>query len=209
MEYIQPGIFVGQVVRRGWDPLGRQCSKTWPVRQRGPGGGDNLSIEYKEPGSREFPLAGGAETIRHDEQGEGPAAPWRLDRLGRSVLHLIDLTGELGERAVGLRSLQEGIDTTTPGGRLVFHVFSALAQFEREIIIERSRAGVAAARARGRVGGRPALMTPAKMATARRLREGREHTLEEIAGVIGVSRSTLVRHLAGLEGRSGRDAVRR
>jgi len=80
---------------------------------------------------------------------------WRLDRLGRSVRHLIDMVGELGERGVGLRSLQEGIDTTTPGGRLVFHVFSALAQFEREIIVERSRAGVAAARARGRVRGRP------------------------------------------------------
>jgi len=122
---------------------------------------------------------------------------WRLDRLGRSVRHLIDLVGELSDRRVGFRSLQEGIDTTTPGGRLVFHVFSALAQFEREIIIERSRAGVAAARARGRVGGRPALMTPAKLATARRLRDSREHTLKEIASVIGVSRSTLVRHLAG------------
>jgi DNA invertase Pin-like site-specific DNA recombinase len=121
---------------------------------------------------------------------------WRLDRLGRSVRHLVDVVAELGERGIGLRSLQEGIDTTTPGGRLVFHVFSALAQFEREVVIERSRAGVAAARARGRVGGRPALMTPAKLATARRLREGRDHTLEEIADVIGVSRSTLVRHLA-------------
>jgi DNA invertase Pin-like site-specific DNA recombinase len=121
---------------------------------------------------------------------------WRLDRLGRSVRHLINVVGDLAEQGVGLRSLQEGIDTTTPGGRLVFHVFSALAQFEREVIIERSRAGVAAARARGRVGGRPALMTPAKLGTARRLREGQGHTLEEIAGVIGVSRSTLVRHLA-------------
>jgi DNA invertase Pin-like site-specific DNA recombinase len=130
---------------------------------------------------------------------------WRLDRLGRSVRHLIDLVGELGERGVGLRSLQDGIDTTTPGGRLVFHVFSALAQFEREIIIERSRAGVAAAPARGRVGGRPALMTPAKLATARRLRESRQQTLEEIAGVIGVSRSTLVRHLAGREVSGGPD----
>ena len=63
---------------------------------------------------------------------------WRLDRLGRSVRHLIDLVGELEKRGIGLRSLQEGIDTTTPGGRLVFHVFSALAQFEREIVIERS-----------------------------------------------------------------------
>ncbi len=134
---------------------------------------------------------------------------WRLDRLGRSVRHLIDVVGELAERGVGLRSLQEGIDTTTPGGRLVFHVFSALAQFEREVIVERSRAGIAAARARGRVGGRPALMTPAKLATARRLREGQEHTLEEIAGVIGVSRSTLVRHLARPEASRGPDAVRR
>jgi DNA invertase Pin-like site-specific DNA recombinase len=132
---------------------------------------------------------------------------WRLDRLGRSVRHLIDVVGQLGERGVGLRSLQEGIDTTTPGGRLVFHVFSALAQFEREIIIERSRAGVAAARARGRVGGRPAIMTTAKLATARRLREGHDHTLEEIAGVIGVSRSTLVRHLAGRNSSRRPDAV--
>ena len=90
-------------------------------------------------------------------------------RLVRSVRHLIDLVGELEERGIGLRSLQEGIDTTTPGGRLVFHVFSALAQFEREIIIERSRAGVAAARACGRVGGRPATMTPAKLSKARRV----------------------------------------
>lgn len=133
---------------------------------------------------------------------------WRLDRLGRSVRHLIDVAGELGKRGVGLRSLQEGIDTTTPGGRLVFHVFSALAQFEREVIIERSRAGVAAARARGRVGGRPALMTPAKLGTARRLREGQQHTLEEIASVIGVSRSTLVRHLAKPQPSRGPDAVR-
>ena len=121
---------------------------------------------------------------------------WRLDRLGRSVRHLIDLVGELEKRGIGLRSLQEGIDTTTPGGRLVFHVFSALAQFEREIIIERSRAGVAAARARGRVGGRPATMTPAKLSKARQLRERGELPLEEIAKVVGVSRSTLVRHLA-------------
>lgn len=134
---------------------------------------------------------------------------WRLDRLGRSVRHLIDVVSELAKRGVGLRSLQEGIDTTTPGGRLVFHVFSALAQFEREVIIERSRAGVAAARARGRVGGRPALMTSAKLATARHLREGHRHTLEEIAGVIGVSRSTLVRHLASPELSKGTDAVRR
>jgi len=110
---------------------------------------------------------------------------WRLDRLGRSVRHLIDLVGELEKRGIGLRSLQEGIDTTTPGGRLVFHVFSALAQFEREIIIERSRAGVAAARRGGRVGGRPATMTPAKLSKARQLRERGELTLEENAKVVG------------------------
>ena len=79
-----------------------------------------------------------AKAIDHLRSGD-TLVVWRLDRLGRSVRHLIDLVGELEKRGIGLRSLQEGIDTTTPGGRLVFHVFSALAQFEREIVIERSR----------------------------------------------------------------------
>ena len=84
---------------------------------------------------------------------------WRLDRLGRSLRHLIDSMNELGKQGVGFRSLTENIDTTSAGGRLIFHVFGALAEFERELIQERAQAGLAAARARGRHGGRPPLLT--------------------------------------------------
>src|SRR5438445_5129489 len=80
---------------------------------------------------------------------------WRLDRLGRSIRHLIDLVGHLRERGVGFRSLCEAIDTTTANGKLIFHIFTALAEFERDLIRERTKAGLAAARARGRNGGRP------------------------------------------------------
>ena len=80
---------------------------------------------------------------------------WRLDRLGRSLKDLIELVGELERKGVALRSLQEAIDTTSPGGKLIFHVFGALAEFERNLIRDRTKAGLAAARARGRKGGRP------------------------------------------------------
>jgi len=121
---------------------------------------------------------------------------WRLDRLGRSVRHLTDTVTTLAGRGVGFRSLTEGFDTTTPGGKLIFHVFAGLAEFEREIIRERTTAGLAAARARGRKGGRRPKMTPAKLATARQLYDGREHTVAQIADIIGVSRSTVHRALA-------------
>jgi len=121
---------------------------------------------------------------------------WRLDRLGRSLPHLIAAVTDLAARKVGFRSLTEGIDTTTPAGRLIFHVFGALAEFERELIRERTTAGLAAARARGRIGGRPRAMTPDKLAVARQMYASREHTLNAIAGTIQVSRSTLYRHLA-------------
>lgn len=119
---------------------------------------------------------------------------WRLDRLGRSVRHLTTVVNELAEKEIGFRSLTEGIDTTTPAGKFIFHVFAALAEFEREIIRERTFAGLAAARARGRKGGRRPKMTPAKLATARALYDGRAHTLGQIAAVVGVSRTTLYRH---------------
>jgi DNA invertase Pin-like site-specific DNA recombinase len=119
---------------------------------------------------------------------------WRLDRLGRSVRHLIGLVGDLDAAGIGLRSLQEGIDTTTPTGRLVFHVFSALAEFERDLIRERSAAGVAAARARGRQGGRPPVMTPAKVAAARQLLDAGS-TYAHVATALGVGRTTIIRHL--------------
>ncbi len=123
---------------------------------------------------------------------------WKFDRLGRSLAHLIALTRELEERGVGFRSLQEAIDTTTPGGRLVFHVFGALAEFERDLIRERTHAGMAAARARGRRGGRPTVVTPEKLAVAREMLADREHprTAAEIAAIVGVSRTALYRALA-------------
>src|SRR5581483_9819423 len=88
---------------------------------------------------------------------------WRLDRLGRSLRHLIEVVGQLEERGVAFRSVTEGIDTSTPGGKLVFHIFASLAEFERELIRERTRAGLAAARARGRRGGRPSKLPPEKI----------------------------------------------
>jgi DNA invertase Pin-like site-specific DNA recombinase len=124
-------------------------------------------------------------------------AVWKLDRLGRSLRHLIDVVGELQGRGVGLRSLHENIDTTTPGGKLVFHVFGALAEFERDMIRERTVAGLAAARARGRKGGRPSTMTPAKIKIAREMYDSRQHTVEAIAKTIGVSRASIYRHLHG------------
>jgi DNA invertase Pin-like site-specific DNA recombinase len=120
---------------------------------------------------------------------------WRLDRLGRNLRHLIATVNDLAATGVGFQSLTEGIDTTTPSGRLTFHLFGALAEFERELIRERTTAGLAAARARGRNGGRPRAMTPEKLAVARQMYEGRGHTLAAIGAVVGVSRSTLYRHL--------------
>lgn len=120
---------------------------------------------------------------------------WRLDRLGRSLRHLIDVATDLATREVGFRSLTESIDTTTPGGRLIFHMFGALAQFERELVRERTLAGLASARARGRNGGRPTIMTTDKLAAAQRMYAQRELSGEQIARALGVSRSTLYRAL--------------
>ena len=120
---------------------------------------------------------------------------WRLDRLGRSIRHLIDFLADLETRGIGFRSLTESIDTTSPGGRLVFHLFAALAQFERELIKERTNAGLAAARARGRRGGRPPRLTGDQVKTARRLYDQKELTVGQIGDVLGVSRTTIYRVL--------------
>jgi len=127
--------------------------------------------------------------------GEGDTlCVWRLDRLGRSLPHLIDTVRGLEDRGVGFRSLQESIDTTTPGGRLVFHIFGSLAEFERDLIQERTRAGLDAARARGRKGGRPTVLSPVKRKQATRMiTDG--VPIVEVAQALGVSRSTLYRQL--------------
>ncbi len=120
---------------------------------------------------------------------------WRLDRLGRSLKHLIDTVNEFDAKGIGFKSINESIDTTTPGGRLVFHIFGALAEFERELIRERTNAGLAAARARGRKGGRPRKLAPRQVATARTLLGDGKHSVTEVAEMLGVSRNTLYRAL--------------
>jgi DNA invertase Pin-like site-specific DNA recombinase len=121
---------------------------------------------------------------------------WRLDRLGRSLKHLIETVTSLAERGIGFKSLSEQIDTTTSGGKLVFHVFGALAEFERDLIRERTQAGLSAARARGRVGGRPkALPDPKKVAMAQRLYEDPATSVDEICRTLRISRATLYRYV--------------
>lgn len=119
---------------------------------------------------------------------------WRLDRLGRSLPHLLETVEVLQDRGVELTSLTEAIDTSTSGGKLIFSIFGAIAEFERNLIRERTQVGLTAARARGKVGGRPPKMTPAKIRQAKRMRDTGMH-LTEIAEVLGVGRTTLYRHL--------------
>jgi len=120
---------------------------------------------------------------------------WKLDRLGRSLPHLIATVNGLGERGVGFRSLTEGVDTSTPNGRLVFHIFGALAEFERDLIRERTGAGLVAAAARGRKGGRRAVVTPEKLARAKALiADG--FNVREAAGRVKVGKTALYAALA-------------
>lgn len=128
---------------------------------------------------------------------------WRLDRLGRSLKNLLQLIERLEKIQVGLRSLQENIDTTSSGGRLVFHLFGALAEFERNLTRERTKAGLSAARARGRLGGRPALLNPVKRALTLKLYQERKHTVEEICSMMGISKSTLYNYLS----KADKDAI--
>ena len=117
----------------------------------------------------------------------------KYDRLARSLKDLLEIVEAVGARGAGFRSLAEDIDTTTPAGRLVFHVFASIAQFERERISERTREGLAAARARGRVGGRPPALTPAQKAEVRRMRDAEGRTVAEIARLFRVSERTVRR----------------
>jgi DNA invertase Pin-like site-specific DNA recombinase len=120
---------------------------------------------------------------------------WRLDRLGRSLPHLIATITGLGNRGIGFASLTESIDTTTSGGKLVFHIFGALAEFERDIIRERTQAGLTAARARGRKGGRPKKLNQRKVEIAKQLHNNRQTTVDEICRTLNISRATLYRYI--------------
>ncbi len=120
---------------------------------------------------------------------------WRLDRLGRNLDHLIEFVTDLEKKGIGFKSLTEAIDTTTSTGKLVFHIFGALAEFERNLIRERTKAGLAAARARGRLGGRPKKLNEKKAALAKSLYESKSHTTKEIAEMLGISRTTLYKYI--------------
>lgn len=120
---------------------------------------------------------------------------WRLDRLGRSLKHLIELVAELSDKKVGLRSLQESIDTTSPSGKLVFHLFGALAEFERNLIAERTKAGLVAARARGRLGGRPKVLDDKQREALVLLYREKKHSVKEICQIMRISRQTLYNYL--------------
>ena len=120
---------------------------------------------------------------------------WRLDRLGRNLADLIHMAGELEGKKIGFASVTEKIDTSSSSGRLVFHVFASLAEFERNLIRERTRAGLSAARARGRKGGRRPKLSPKDIKTVRALLRTRELTVGEIAERFAVARSTIYNHL--------------
>ena len=120
---------------------------------------------------------------------------WRLDRLGRSLPHLITTMTDLEERGIGFKSLTENIDTTTSGGKLIFHIFGALAEFERNLIKERTLAGLTAARARGKKGGRPKTLIGNRLAIARVLYNDKQHSTAEICHTLKVSRATLYRSM--------------
>ncbi len=116
---------------------------------------------------------------------------WKLDRIGRSLPHVVGLVGDLAKRGVGLKVLTGDIDTTTVTGRLVFGIFATLAEFERDLIHERTMAGLTAARARGRAGGRPRVMTKQKLKAAMALMADRDNAARDVATQLGVSVSTL------------------
>jgi DNA invertase Pin-like site-specific DNA recombinase len=120
---------------------------------------------------------------------------WKLDRFGRSLRDLVESVNALKARKVGFRSLQEALDTTTSGGRLVFHVFAALAEFERDLIRERTQAGLKAARARGRMGGRPRILIGKRLELAQSLFNDPKNSPRDIAKTIGISLATLYRYV--------------
>ena len=136
------------------------------------------------------------EAMNHLRAGD-TLVVWRLDRLGRTLKHLIATITDLSDKGIGFKSLQENIDTTTSGGKLIFHIFGALAEFEREVIKERTIAGLQAARARGRLGGRPKLQSldPKKVALARKLYEDGSMPVQELCDTLHMSKATLYRYV--------------
>jgi DNA invertase Pin-like site-specific DNA recombinase len=137
------------------------------------------------------------ECLAHLKPGD-TLVVWRLDRLGRSVRHLIDVVEDLRERGVGFKSVCDGaIDTTTASGKLIFHIFTALAEFDRSLIQERTRAGLEVARARGRTGGRNPIVTDdPRVQTAKKMHADKTMPIADICTTLRISRPTLYRYVA-------------
>ena len=127
---------------------------------------------------------------------------WRLDRLGRSLKDLVSLVESLNKREIELQSLQEALATHSSGGKLIFHLFAALAEFERNLIRERTQAGLKAARARGRKGGRPKALDQAQRQIVVKLYQEKQHTISEICKIMGISKPTLYSYLGETKLRS-------
>ncbi len=161
------------------DALAQVCDRVW--------------IEHASGSRRHQDRPELTDLLSHARQGD-QVVVWRLDRLGRSTRDLLTIAADLEERGIGLRTLTEAWDTTTPSGRLIFTILSGVAEMERQIIIERTQAGLASARARGHIGGRPTVMTPVKISATRRLVQARG-SIEEISGSLGVSRASIYRYL--------------
>lgn len=162
-------------------------------------GCEKVFTEKASGAQRDRPRLG--EAVAYMREGD-TLVVWKLDRLARSLKQLIETVEELGGHGIGLKSLTESIDTTTSGGKLIFHIFAALAEFERGVIRERTKAGLEAARARGRTGGRPPSLSENDIAAARAMLRDPEITVGEVAKRLGVVQSTLYRHIPG-----GRSAI--
>lgn len=132
------------------------------------------------------------EALTHLRKGD-TLIVWRLDRLGRSLKHLIETVAKLNEQGIGFKSITENIDTQTSGGKLIFHIFGALAEFERNLVRERTMAGLSAARARGRKGGRPVTFTSQKIQIAKDLLNNKSYSISEICKNLQMSRATFYR----------------
>jgi DNA invertase Pin-like site-specific DNA recombinase len=162
---------------------------------------EKIYVEKASGAQRDRPeLSAALEYMR--DQGDDILVVWKLDRLARSLRQLIETVEDLEQRGIGFESVTERIDTTSASGRLTFHIFGAMAQFERSINRERTRAALQASRARGRRGGRPPSMSAKDVAHARALLADPEITVEEVAKRLNVAASTLYRHMPG-----GRSAV--